>query len=232
MFGLNPGDRVLAVAPHPDDETLGAGGTIARLTAAGITVHVLAVACLTQPRWGAPTDSRLRQEEFNAACDVLGVTGRRIAFSDTTPARDLAGHLAELIRLIEAGPDLSLAALEPAALLIPAAGAVHQDHQVVHQAAYAASRPSGNLRHWPRMVLGFRGPEDHAWGRELPRPTVWVDVTATAAIKDKALECYARELREGDHPRSLERIRAIDSATGAACGAERAEAFVAYRMAC
>lgn len=54
MFGLNPGDSVLAVAPHPDDETLGAGGTIARLTAAGIAVHVLAVACVTQPRWGTP----------------------------------------------------------------------------------------------------------------------------------------------------------------------------------
>ncbi|MFI9210045.1 hypothetical protein ACIGW7_18105 [Streptomyces sp. NPDC053253] len=47
-------------------------------------------------------------------------------------------------------------------------------------------------------------------------------------MKDKTLECYARELRDGSHPRALERIRA----TGAACGAERAEAFVAYRMAC
>lgn len=232
MFGLSPGDHVLAVAPHPDDETLGAGGTIARLTAAGIHVHVLAVACLTQPRWGTPTDSRLRHEEFNAACDVLGVSGRQIAWSDDPRAGDLAGHVAELVCLIEAGPDLSLAALEPAALLIPAAGAVHQDHQVVHQAGYAAARPSGALRHWPRMVLGFHGPEDHAWSLQFPRPSVWVDVTGTAAVKDKALKCYARELRDGDHPRSLDRIRAIDAAVGAGCGAERAEAFVAYRMAC
>ncbi|WP_405676404.1 PIG-L family deacetylase [Streptomyces sp. NBC_00868] len=147
MFGLNPGDSVLAVAPHPDDETLGAGGTIARLTAAGIAVHVLAVACVTQPRWGTPTDSRLRREEFNAACDVLGVSGRAIAWSDDAPALDLASHSAELVRLIESGPELSLAALQPATLLIPAAGAVHQDHQVVHHAAYAAARPSGSLRH-------------------------------------------------------------------------------------
>ncbi|MCC2275460.1 PIG-L family deacetylase [Streptomyces sp. ET3-23] len=232
MFGLKPGDRVLAVAPHPDDETLGAGGTLARLSAAGIDVHVLAVACLSQPRWGTPTDSRLRREEFDAACDVLGVRGRTIAWSDVDPARNLAGHLADLVRLIEAGPTLSLAALEPAALLIPAAGAVHQDHQLVHQAAYAAARPTGTLRHWPQMVLGFHGPEDHAWSPEPPRSTVLVDITGTAPVKDKALECYAREMREHDHPRSLARIRAIDCATGAACGTERAEAFVAYRMAC
>ncbi|MDI5903921.1 GlcNAc-PI de-N-acetylase, partial [Streptomyces sp. 12257] len=198
----------------------------------GISVHVLAVACVTQPRWGTPTDSRLRREEFDAACDVLGVSGRAIAWSDVAPALDLAGHGAELVRLIESGPELSLAALRPAAFLIPAAGAVHQDHQVVHHAAYAAARPSGSLRHWPRMVLGFHGPEDHIWSPAPPRPTVWVDVTGTAAVKDKALGCYARELRDPDHPRSLERIRAIDSTTGAACGTQRAEAFVAYRMAC
>ncbi|MFJ8856087.1 PIG-L deacetylase family protein [Streptomyces sp. NPDC102437] len=232
MLGLNPGDHVLAVAPHPDDETLGAGGTIARMTAAGINVHVLAVACMTQPRWGTPTNSRLRYEEFHAACDVLGVSGRTIVWSDDSRATNLAGHSADLVRLIEAGPDLSLTALEPAALLIPAAGSVHQDHQVVHQAAYAAARPSGSLRHWPQMVLGFHGPEDHAWSPAPPRATVWVDITSTAAVKDKALACYARELRDHDHPRSLGQIRAADSVAGAGCGTERAEVFVAYRMAC
>ncbi|MFJ2744795.1 PIG-L deacetylase family protein [Streptomyces sp. NPDC087440] len=231
MFGLEPGDRVLVVAPHPDDETLGAGGTIARMTAAGIDVHVLAVACLTQHRWGPATDSSLRREEFDAACDVLGVDRRAIAWSDSGPALDLGGHLAELTRLVESGPELSLTALKPAALLIPAAGAVHQDHQAVHQAAYAAARPSGSLRSWPRMVLGFYGPEDHAWSPTLPRPSAIVDITSTASVKDKALGCYRRELRPDDHPRSLERIRAGDTVAGAAIGAARAEAFVAYRMA-
>ncbi|WP_331773296.1 PIG-L family deacetylase (plasmid) [Embleya sp. NBC_00888] len=226
MFGLKPGDRVLVVSPHPDDETLGAGGTIARLTAVGVDVHVLAVTCRTEPRWGATTDSGLRREEFDAACDVLGVGGRSVACTDDTPELDLA----DLVRLVEAGPELSLAALEPAALFIPAAGAVHQDHRLVHRAGYAAARPSGSLRPWPRMVLGFRGPEDHAWGAEAARSTVVVDITGTATVKDKALGCYARELREGDHPRSLERIRAIDTATAAGVGTGRAEAFVAYRM--
>lgn len=47
MFDLNPGDRALVVAPHPDDETLGPGGTIAMLTREGVTVDVLAVTCDT-----------------------------------------------------------------------------------------------------------------------------------------------------------------------------------------
>ncbi|AJT62432.1 hypothetical protein T261_0743 [Streptomyces lydicus] len=231
MFGLNSGDQVLVVAPHPDDETLGAGGTIARLTAAGIAVHVLAIVCTAQPRWGTTTNPQRRRDEFEAACDVLGVSGRDIAWADDNHAHHPSCHTADLVRLIEAGPHLSLTALSATALLMPAAGAFHQDHQLVHQAAYAAARPSGALRSWPRVVLGVHGPEDHAWSPATRRACVLVDISDTSVVKDKALACYAGELRPSDHPRSVERIRALDTATGAAIGVERAEAFVPYRMA-
>lgn len=230
-FGLHIGDRVLVVAPHPDDETLGAGGTIARLTTAGIEVNVLAVTCYTLQRWGTETTPAQRRGEFDAACDVLGIAERTIAWVDDDRARHLEGHLSELVRLIEAGPRLSLNALRPSALLIPAAGAAHQEHQAVHRAGFAAARPGGAARHTPRIVLGFGGPEDHAWSKTTTHRPVLVDISGHAHLKDKALECYAGELREADHPRSPSRIRAIDAATAVALGCERAEAFVPYRMA-
>ncbi|MEV3925898.1 PIG-L deacetylase family protein [Actinomadura coerulea] len=231
MFGLKPGDRVLAVPPHPDDETLGAGGTIARLAATGIEVHVLALTCVTLPRWGTSTDTAQRRAEFEAACDVLGVTGRDIAWTDNERARNIGAYLTDLVQLLEAGHALSIAALRPQALLIPADSAVHQDHQAAHQACYAAARPAGGLRHAPRLVLGFCGPEDHAWSPRPARGGVLVDITDSSTLKDKALGCYAGEMRGAGHPRSLDRIRAIDAATAAALGCERAESFVPYRMA-
>ncbi|MFF4924215.1 PIG-L deacetylase family protein [Kitasatospora sp. NPDC001261] len=230
-LGLRPGEHVLAIPTHPDDETLGAGGTIARLTGEGVHVHVLAVTCCHRPRWGTASTTGQRAEEFEAACDVLGVSGRAIAWLDTEQARNVHDHLPELIRLIEDGPELSLNALRPAALLIPADGAVHQEHQLVHRAAYAAARPGGAARHCPRMVLGFDGPEDRAWSAQAGPRTVLVDITTSAPAKDKALNCYSSQLRDPAHPRSLERIRAIDTATGAGIGADRAEVFTPYRMA-
>ena len=233
MFGLRPGDRVLAIAAHPDDETLGAGGTIARLTSAGIAVDVLAVSCTTTPPGtGRGSDPAVRQAEFDAACAVLGVAEHRIAWVDDEYARNPAAHLPELIALIESGPGPSLRTTRPHGLLIPAGGSHHQDHQAVHQAGRAAARPgAAGHPHGPRVVLGFEGPEDRAWGHAGARWPVVVDTTSSWAVKEKALRCYSSQMRDDPHPRSTSRIHALDVALGAGIGASTAERFLSYRMA-
>ena len=221
-FGLADGESALAVATHPDDETLGAGGTLAKLAAAGIKTHVLAILC--------PRDTEARTAEVNAACDAVGVTGRAVAWAGPERAGNPGAHLRELVTLIDSGPDLSVQALRPAVLLIPSATSFHQHHQDVHRAGFAAARPGGTARHAPRIVLGYAGPED-AWTTTTEHWTVYVDTTASWPAKQAALTCYGSQLRDDSHPRSLSRIRAIDTAAGAAVGAGTAERFVAYRMA-
>ncbi|MFN7926405.1 MAG: PIG-L deacetylase family protein [Blastocatellia bacterium] len=70
---------ILAVLAHPDDESLVAGGTLARYAAAGVRVALL---CATRGEWGPISDEQLadyetlgqvREQELRAACDVLGV---------------------------------------------------------------------------------------------------------------------------------------------------------------
>jgi len=234
VFGLRPGDRVLAVAAHPDDETLGAGGTIARLTSAGIAVDVLAVGFTTTsgPGGGGGSDPAVRQGEFDAACDVLGVGERGIAWVDDDCAGNPAAHLPELVALIESGPGPCLRTGRPQGLLIPAGGSHHQDHQAVHQAGRAAARPgAGGHLHAPRVVLGFQGPEDWAWACAAEGWPVVVDTTDVWAAKEKALGCYRSQLRQDPHPRSTGRIHALDVARGAGIGAGTAERFLPYRIA-
>jgi LmbE family N-acetylglucosaminyl deacetylase len=229
-FGLSAGDSVLVVSAHPDDETLGMGGAIAALTAAGVSVDVLAVACLSGPMYGGVSDAAVRAAEFADACDALGVAGRRIAWTDTGQAAAPWLHVTELVTLIEAGPGPSLAVTRPVALFIPAGGH-HQDHRAVHEAGLAATRPGGcESRPAPPIVAGYDGPEDRAWTGCGQRRPVVIDTTAAWPVKHKALECYASQLRLAPHPRSIEMIRAQDQATGAAIGTGAAEAFVPYRM--
>ncbi|MGP4112308.1 PIG-L deacetylase family protein [Streptomyces sp. 4N509B] len=224
LFGLARDATALVVAPHPDDETLGAGATIARLTTSGVTVHVLAVAC-----GNAATAADIRAAEFDRACDALGVSGRRVAWSD-----ERAGTVPErpriLVELIEHDSELSLAALRPELFLIPAASGFHQDHQAVHHACFAAARAGGPHRHTPPLVLGFKGPED-GWTTASEPWRIHVNTSRTWDAKKAALAAYGSQMREAPHPRSVAVIHASDTATGSLVGATTAESFVPYRMA-
>ncbi|TDD31235.1 GlcNAc-PI de-N-acetylase [Actinomadura sp. KC06] len=230
MFGLQPPDRVLVVAAHPDDETLGMGGTIAALTDAGIGVDVLAVACTSGVMHGGVSDTEVRSREFDRACTVLQVARRRLAWIDTDRAHGLPSWPAEIVRLIESGEEVSLAASRPAALFLPAGGH-HHDHRAVHAAALAAVRPGHRPdRPLPKLVAGYDGPEDRCWSTaDAARPLV-VDISDYTPTKTKALRCYASQLRDDPHPRSLAKVTALDLAAGAVIGVQAAERFALYRM--
>lgn len=215
LFGLHRGANVLVIAPHPDDETLGAGGTIARLAAEGVSVHVYVLAC--------PTG--VRAKELAAACDDLGVTSHAVG-----PFGDMAANSHQLVELIEHAGPLSIDTLHPGLLLIPAATAHHQDHRAAHHAAFAAARPRGPERPSPRLVLGYRGPDDHWSLRPEPEP-VFVDTTSSEQAKHAALASYTTQLRDEPHPRSLPCIQSADAVAGAQAGTRSAERFTPYRMA-
>lgn len=230
LLGLSAGQRVLAVVPHPDDETLGIGGFLHRASKAGLIVNVLAVTCPGRPMWDGHGDPMVRSQEFEAACDVLGVSGRLIAWIDDDRARNPGAHLPDLVALIESGTEVSLAQTQPDLLLIPSATAFHQDHLAVHQAGIAAARLGGTDKPTPRIVLGYRGPED-IWSPTMESWPVLIDTTTSWPVKQKALSAHASQLRSWPHPRSIEAIHALDAAAGLRMGATLAEAFVAYRLA-
>jgi LmbE family N-acetylglucosaminyl deacetylase len=64
--------KALVIAPHPDDETLGLGGTIARMSSAGINVSVVTVAAHMPPLYTEDVHETTVRES-RAAQKVLGV---------------------------------------------------------------------------------------------------------------------------------------------------------------
>ncbi len=154
----NNKNRLLFVLAHPDDETFGAGGTIADYARRGVEVHLI---CATRGEVGeAPPDLRgyatigaMREAELQCAAGILGVravhflnyrdSGMRgspefkhpNAFA-AQPLEKIAGEIARLMREIR----------PPVVVTFdPIGGYLHPDHVATHQATVQAFRLAGDV---------------------------------------------------------------------------------------
>jgi LmbE family N-acetylglucosaminyl deacetylase len=168
----------LVLAPHPDDETLGCGGTIAAKVAAGRRVHVVVVTDGRQSHRHSRVVSgdelvAIRESELREACRRLGV-----ADGDVRTWHYPDGGLeAAAGRLRHDLIDL-LGELSPPEVLVPAAIDAHPDHRALHRAARAA------LAHRSNRAAVYAYP---VWMWD---PRAWVE-------RDAPVAAQARQLVEG-----------------------------------
>lgn len=128
----------LLLAPHPDDETLGAGGLILRLRSKGVPVTVVAVTDGEHAYADAPALGPVRVKEQAEALDRLGVPGHRI-HRFHLPDRYVADHEDELARRL-------LSLLSPGMHLVaPWPQDFHPDHEAVGRAAARAAQSLGGV---------------------------------------------------------------------------------------
>jgi LmbE family N-acetylglucosaminyl deacetylase len=229
ILGLTNG-KALVVAPHADDEVLGAGGLIALLVGRGWRVDVAfaTVAGYQSAQREDRSESSARLSEMHAATRTLGVAtteiwpgGDRFHLKlDTVPNADLITFVEKSVG--RSCPDLAV---------VPCRGHYHQDHRALAQACIAALRPAPAAgRPFVSMVLAY-GHTGFAWGgRECHfEPTVFVDITTTIDKKLAALACYASQICPAPHPRSVEGTRAFAATWGACAGVHYAEPFECLR---
>jgi N-acetylglucosamine malate deacetylase 1 len=224
--------RALVLAPHADDEVLGAGGLLARLSALGWETHVLYATISGYPSvaLGEVSHTEARVAEVEAALEVLGVTGYEALFvGDDKHLRLDSVPQAELIGAVEA----ALGRVEPYLVVVPCFGHYHQDHRAVAQACIAALRPAPGARlPFVPAVLAY-GHGASGWGG-VPyefRPTVFADISDVIELKMAAMACYASQLCTPPHLRSLEKIRRWSASWGNYAGVAHAEPFECLRLA-
>jgi N-acetylglucosamine malate deacetylase 1 len=218
--------RILTVVAHPDDETLGAGGTMARFAADGHDVMVL----IMTDGVGARHD-QFEQQRLCAvrACETLGVTNVSLAGLpdqrlDTMALMDLAGPMEKAVS--EFRPDVMFTHYQED---------VNQDHRAVFRAASIAARPTEGTS--VRRFLCFETASSTEWAAPFPgttfAPNVFVDISETLEVKLAAMRCYAdtfeSEVKPYPHPRSLEALEIYARHRGASTGVLAAEAFMQVR---
>lgn len=217
--------KVLVVAAHPDDETLGCGGVIAKHSAAGDQVDVLVMTNGVGARGVGGADADRRWAAAENAFDILGVRGRhRQTFPDN--ALDSLPFL-EIVQTVER----VIEECRPRRIYTHHAGDLNVDHRIVHRAVITASRPTPNCEQ--ESILAFEVPSSTGWastgcGPQFS-PNSFVGIECQLEAKTLALQAYDLELRPFPHPQSLDAVVALAQWRGANAGLEAAEAFETVR---
>lgn len=224
MIGRGNSGPVLVIAPHPDDDVLGCGGTMARLAEKGVDVHVAIITTGRPPRFDSDDVVQVRAEA-EAAHRMLGVTQTHFgafpaAELDRVAHADLNARIEELIRSVK-----------PETVFLPFVGDVHLDHKLVFRSVLVAARPRGT--DYPRRILAYETLSETNWAAPYLdpafAPNLFIDIAATLDSKIAAFQCFVSQCRAFPDERSPEALRALAQLRGANVHRDAAEAFVLLR---
>jgi LmbE family N-acetylglucosaminyl deacetylase len=218
---------VLAIYAHPDDPDVAAGGTLARWSDAGSTVHVCICAEGDKGSLDPGTDPSqlvgIRRQEVAAAGKALGVAEHHwLGYPDgeLDDTGDLRSKLVALIRAVRPeavmGPD-------PTAVFFGQHYVNHRDHRAVGWAVLDAVAPAAAFPHYfPEAGTAHR--VGHLYLSGSLDPDAWVDISETIDAKAAAIACHTTQVGEsGEWLRMAVRQRAEDA--GRRAGVAFAEGF-------
>ena len=217
--------RVLAVSAHPDDETLGCGGTLLAHADAGDEISWIVATQAHEPEWSSDTIARKAAEvdevaaAYGAEVTRLGLATTRL---DTVAASELMSALAPVIETAR-----------PEVVYTVHPGDVHTDHRALYTALMSVLRPPRMRALGVRRVLAFEtlsSTDAHAPALAAPfRPTVYRDISPYLERKLEVMALFETETQEDPLPRGPSAIRALARWRGATIGVEYAEAFELIR---
>lgn len=216
--------KTLVIAPHPDDEVLGAGGTILRLKAEGNIVSWLIVTSISREAgWG---DEKIQQraDEIKSIANLFGFDSIYelnfpTAQLDQIPTSDLISEISNIFKVFE-----------PEQVFVPHPSDIHSDHRLVFDATASCIKwfryPS------VKRVLAYETLSEtdfNLGNKQVFQPNIFVNIEPYFIEKLSAINIYQSELGEFPFPRSHEAITALARLRGAASGFKAAEAFELLR---
>lgn len=216
--------NVLVVAPHPDDEILGCGGTMLRHVNEGDNVYVCVVTHCEPPLFKENASLPI-QKSAKECHEWMGVKNTFFLDFPTVMLEKIDRYLlndAILNIITKTSADV---------VYIPHFGDMQKDHQLVAEACMVGVRPK--YAHRVSKVYGYETLSETAWN--IPNiqnefiPNTFVDISDFLVGKLKAMEYYESQLNPFPDARSLKAIEALALYRGALMHMRAAEAFMLLR---
>ncbi len=217
--------RLLVIAPHPDDEILGTGGTIARFASSGGDVTVGTIAAHMPPLYPKEVHEQTVEEARNAH-RLLGV--KDSIFLDNPAVLLGKIELPEFNAMVHG----IVKKVRPDIFLVPFFDR-HADHRMVFEACMVSARPV-DVGRSIKICAAYESISETHWNAPHIEPNFtpnWcVDITDHIDTKLDAMRCFESQLHDFPAPRSLEALRALALFRGSQAGMGYAEAYHIVRM--
>lgn len=215
----------MVVAPHPDDETLGCGGTLLRAIAEGARVHWVIATRMTREAGFSEARMHARAQEIKDVAAAYGFAGvHQAPFTaarlDTIPMAERVTWFSSVFNEVR-----------PTAVYLPHPHDVHSDHAAVFDAASACTKAF----RYPsvRKVYAYETLSETEFGIRPGathfHPNRFVDISAHLERKIEIMKLYAGEMSAAPFPRSAEAIRGLATFRGLVASCLAAEAFMVLK---
>jgi LmbE family N-acetylglucosaminyl deacetylase len=216
--------RALVVAPHPDDEVLGVGGTLLRRKSEGASLGWLIMTNISEEAGWTRKAVMQRKNEIEQITELFRFDsvfelGYNAAQLDQVPMSQLVSAISDVF-----------VKYAPNEVYIPHSSDIHSDHRVTFQAVASSVK-------WFRSpsikrVLTYETLSETEFGLEPNSafyPNVFVNIEGYLEDKIRAMNVYSTEISDFPFPRSNEAISALSTLRGASSGFKEAEAFMLLR---
>lgn len=213
--------KIIIISAHPDDETLGAGGTLLKHKKAGDELYWLIITNVFEHQGFTEERVTSRQKEIDAVSKAFG-------FKKTVhlnyPTMSLSSS--SLLKMV---PEISSVFMEiqPDTIYCLNRSDAHSDHRVVFDAVMACTK---SFRYpFIKKVLMYECLSETEFAPALPEkvfiPNYYVDISEFLQEKISIMQIFDSELGVHPFPRSIDNIKALATYRGASVGVNYAEAF-------
>jgi LmbE family N-acetylglucosaminyl deacetylase len=212
-------ERILIVAAHPDDETIGMGATIHKSNSLGSSTRVIFLSDGVSARDLERESLDKRRSSSLAALEILDC--RDVHFSDFPDNAMDTVPLIEVVKVIER----HIQEFDPTIIFTHFPLDLNVDHRVTSQATLTSTRPKSKSRVKALFFFEVQSSTEWNFGNQQFRPDLFVDISSCKELKARALEEYRVEMEDFPEARSIEGIAAKNVMRGVTVGVESAEAF-------
>jgi LmbE family N-acetylglucosaminyl deacetylase len=214
--------RVLVVAVHPDDETLGCAGTLLKHKDQGDEIYWMIITSIRNHPNGYPISVvEKRDQTIKAVADAYGFNGV-VELNIPTTLVDKSD-----LGLLVSKAGKSIDDIKPDVVYLMHEHDVHSDHRVSFAAIYSCLK---SFRHpYVKRIYSFESLSETEFAVATASntfiPNVFVDITDYIDKKLGIMSMYDTELMEEPYPRSLSSIKSLARVRGSRAGVMYAEAF-------